>query len=181
MNVGLASLFFAQMPKVQKVIGFELFKPTYDEGIFNLSLNKSLAKKIHPINIGLSDKSYTDVLDYSFKNKGRVGIHGTSYIKNPIVDKERISVRFEDAFKILSPLMDEHLNVILKIDTEGSELPILSSLHAGNLLKRFSLIMIEWHNHEDRPITEILKEADFSYFKINLKYDTGLIYAFRDR
>ena len=48
MNVGIASLFFAQRNDVECVYGFEPFPVTYQRALENISLNVKLMKKIVP-------------------------------------------------------------------------------------------------------------------------------------
>jgi hypothetical protein len=51
---------------------------------------------------------------------------------------------------------------IIKIDAEGSELPILRELKEAGLLQRPSAILLEYHSEEDaEKITALLTEVGF--------------------
>ena len=56
MNVGIASLFFATLPHVEKVYAFEPFKAPYLRAMDNFKLNPALSAKIQAYNFGLSNK-----------------------------------------------------------------------------------------------------------------------------
>lgn len=54
---------------------------------------------------------------------------------------------------------------ILKLDTEGAELPILNALKKGGRLKSFSAVMLEYHSEADRfAITSLLNSAGFGLY-----------------
>lgn len=59
MHIGLASLYFAARDDVEGVYGFEPFKPTFEQAMFNFKINEKYADKIHPHNYGLGDREST--------------------------------------------------------------------------------------------------------------------------
>lgn len=65
------------------------------------------------------------------------------------------------------------------MDCEGSEYPILESLEEHDLLKRFSVIMLEYHYKGSDVIKERLKRANFAFFESVINDIFGLIYAIR--
>ena len=53
-NIGTATLYFANHPWVNKVIGFEPIEPTYRKAKHNIALNPLIASKISLFNFGLA-------------------------------------------------------------------------------------------------------------------------------
>jgi FkbM family methyltransferase len=70
LNIGTASLFFAQYKNIKHIYAFEPFKETYEQAMFNLNLNKDLKDKITVYNYGLSDKDEVTDIIYSQKFSG---------------------------------------------------------------------------------------------------------------
>ena len=141
MNVGCASLYFASLPNVKKVYGFELLESTYKKAMYNFSRNEALAPKIIAENIGLSNRNGTVEVNCSaivgnaslFFKEG--DLKETAYIK--------------DAAQVVSAILAECADdskILLKVDTEGSEYDIFESLSKAGLLKKIDIIIGEWHN-----------------------------------
>lgn len=53
---------------------------------------------------------------------------------------------------------------ILKVDTEGSELPILGDLEAAGVLATIDFVMVEWHSAEERRALDALMWRHFVPF-----------------
>jgi FkbM family methyltransferase len=144
MNIGLASLFFATKGFVKEVHSYEPFKRTYDRALANISLNPSLSAKISPNNCGLADVDDTrTVFIPDNDDSGYLSIRGVQSSG----EQAHISVR--NAARVLTPIVESAvsrgLNVIAKVDCEGSEFPVFESLESTGILGKISAFMVEWH------------------------------------
>ena len=177
MNIGLASLFFAGQDNIKKVYGFEPFIATYEQAIDNFRMNQSFIQdKITPKHFGLAEKNEIKYFRYNTDFSGGMSTVGTGTIMEE--DMEKVELR--DAIGTLESIVNCHRdeNAILKIDCEGSEYEIIKSLDQGNLLKNFSVIMMEWHMPEkNHIIEEILQRNGYRYLKFCGNDTRGFIYA----
>ena len=180
MNVGLASLFFANKPFVREVYSFEPFPATYDRAVANFALNPDLAAKITPHNYGLSgaDKESTVYVDGGTPS-GALTTLGTG-----TGDKIRIAVR--DAIpvfqRIIADARAQNLEVVAKIDCEGAEFPIFESLAAEGMLNQISAFMVEWHRglrKTQKDLIAPLTSAGFTVFDKSGAIGNGFFYAVR--
>jgi FkbM family methyltransferase len=178
MNVGLAALFFAGLPYVQKVYAFEPFEPTFHQGLRNLERNPMRSGKVEVFNFGLGDEEKEITVDYNPFNKG-INPSITSGRRNGFTRKEKISIKSASA--VLNDLMRQYPggNFIIKIDTEGSEYQILESLSKGNLSSQVKGMIIEWHFRGPENLERMLLAAGFTLASVRLTINSGLIYAFR--
>jgi len=187
MNIGLASLYFASRNDVKQVYGYEPFKPTYDQALFNFRINPDCAGKIHPYNFGLGDKEDQLTLDYYAKAPGRMStVKAISEIphsaKYPTV---RQTVQIRRASQAVGPILEQHKGerIVLKCDTEGAEKEIFLDLDAAGMLRRMDVIMAEYHFSRDTDLVELLKRNGFVFFQqrtVTLQTgDFGIIRAVR--
>jgi len=184
MNVGIATLFFANKILVKKVYSYEPFFNTFKQAVSNIELNNRLKNKINMFNFGLSDKNQVLDLEYSEDYKGSSGIWGLpDYLpEKRNIKMQIISVVFKSAAQILNKILDENKNVkkLLKLDCEGSEYNIIKNLADNNLLEEFDIIIIEWHKLGPTSILEIFKDKQFYLLQIGKSTNsTGFIYAFK--
>ena len=185
MNVGYASLRFASLACVEKVVGFEPFKNTYSLALSNFSYNSHLSGKILPFNFGIGGRNKTVLTDYCAEHRGKVGIHrlAPAYRKNVEVRAEEIELR--DAVEVLDWIRSEHpgLGLVVKMDCEGSEYEIVRSLDASGGLGLIDVLMAEWHRPgTPTEITERLRRHGFSVLTLQPQSLTcGMIYAVRGR
>jgi FkbM family methyltransferase len=179
MNIGLATMTFAQKDFVRKVHSFEPFKGTYSRARANLSLNPKIAAKVSAHNIGLADADEDKtVLIYDESDSGSFSIRG-SESGTPMP----ISVR--NAATVLGPIIDEAkanaLRIIAKIDCEGSEFPIFENLDEHGLLAEISAFMLEWHrvsgDKTQRDLIAPLLTYGFTVFDLTGKTGNGFFYA----
>ncbi len=187
MNIGLASLCFAAQDDVEAVYGFEPFKPTFDQAVFNFRINEKYAKKIHPHNYGLGDRNKELTLEYYSRSPGRMSTvksideirHSRKYPTNT----ETVHIR--DAAEDIRPIIERHKDaaIIIKCDTEGSEKEIFEGLDSGGILKSVDIVLLEYHFSYDVPLEAILKRNGFAFFKqrtITIETgDFGMIRAIR--
>jgi FkbM family methyltransferase len=81
----------------------------------------------------------------------------SSLARNPIARSRGIELRLRAAGAFVRELGVERFDLI-KIDTEGAELPILRSL--GDVVRRCPTVYLEFHSHADRlAIDELLCET----------------------
>lgn len=169
MNIGLASLYFAARDDVKKVYGFEPFKPTFDQALFNFTINKKYSNKIHAFNCGLGAEDKELSFDYLSKAPGRMSTVKTleDIPHNAKYETSRVTVQIKDAANEISAIIEKYADskIVLKCDTEGSEVEIFESLEAKGILKNIEIIMLEFHFSYDVAIAEILKRNNFAFFK----------------
>jgi FkbM family methyltransferase len=186
MNVGLASLYFARRPEVRVVYAFEPFSRPFARALENFALNPEFSSKIKPNNVGLAGT--TEALEVSYLENSTIGcsIRGRGE-DGKTVDK--ISIR--EASQALRPLIQDAArnkqSVVLKMDCEGSEFPIIESLQQANLLKDIDVFMIEWHqfwsaDKSNKNIVEPLVASGFFVLDFSRAGSPGgMIYAGRGR
>jgi FkbM family methyltransferase len=172
MNIGLASLYFATRNDVEYVYGYEPFKPTYEQAIFNFKINRKFAEKILPFNFGLGDKDKELTFEYYPRSPGRMSTVRTIDEIHPSrkYETQKEVVQIKNAANEIKPVIERHkgLKIIVKCDTEGAEKEIFESLDSEGILKKIDIIMIEYHFSYDVPLMEILKRNDFVFFKQNI-------------
>lgn len=169
MNIGLTSLYFATRDDIKDVYGFEPFKPTFDHAMFNFRINKKYSKKIHPRNYGLGNENKELTFEYYSKAPGRMSTVKTldEIPHNPKYETSQETVQIKDAAEEISDIIANHKDskIVIKCDTEGSEVEIFESLDAKGLVKNIEIIMLEYHFSYDTKIVEILKRNGFVIFK----------------
>jgi len=184
MNTATSALFFASMAGCERVVGFELFVPTLQRARENIALNPAFREKIQVNPYGLGAKDERLVLDYFPEYKGSVGRGGLPEYarpKNLDVAWQKEAVEIRAVAPVLEGCADEAggLDLVCKIDCEGAEYEIMSSLVEADLLKRVSVFLIEWHLHGAQSIKKVLLKAGFNC--ISLDEDSknhGMLYAF---
>jgi len=178
MNVCIASLYFSNMKNIKKVFGYEPFYRTYKQGLKNIALNPQLKNKIETHNYGLGDDEKDLLLDYNFECKASIGITGiTSGKISDDVTREEIHI--SDVNIIINRLYEENndIDIVAKIDCEGSEYEIISSLAKCNNLEKIKVLMIEWHERGPDEIIKTLTTAGYVTFSLKTNNRIGMIYA----
>jgi len=169
MNIGLASLYFAARDDVKAVYGFEPFKPTFEQAMFNFRINEKYANKIHPYNYGLGDEDKELTLEYYSGTPGRMSTVKTVNKTHPSHKNETKteSVRIKNAATDINAVIQQHKDkkIIIKCDTEGSEKEIFESLDSNGILKNIDMVILEYHFSYDVPIMDILRRNGFVFFK----------------
>ena len=180
MNRGYAALKFANYDSCKTVYGFEINQETYDFALENLDLNPELAQKIKTYNFGISDKD--DEIDI-YCLPGSDGIttaelEFTNIQSEWLKGKEQMKIKKakikEASAIILDVIKNDNINsnIVLKIDTEGSEHKILDNLIDNNVLDKVDLIMGENHLGED------LDEKLVGFKNIGEKFYANNIHSF---
>lgn len=141
-NVGAASVYFALTYPLAEIYAFEP-----DAASFTL-LQRNCARfhLVHLQNIGLFNADCTKILyQGSFDNV-------TASIKSSALNSTTgYEITLKDAQSALSEIPQPD---IVKIDTEGCEVPILYS--ARNIVSRAKVIYVEYHSESDRKAIDCL-------------------------
>jgi len=147
-NMGAsAALFLSRYPEA-KVICFEPHS-----GNFHDYLKRNLAglPNVDCFNVGLFEKEDELILYDGATQCLQSSIFRSAEVKDT---GERITLK--DAFTEIQPRIDS--NTLLKIDTEGCELPILKRIEL--LLTDIKVIYLEFHSEADRrEIDELLSKT----------------------
>ena len=177
LNLGFTSLRLATEDYVVKVYGFEPFTPTYKLAVDNLNKNPKYARKIEIFNFGLSDKDGSLDIHYNPDLPGSM-----STIKDRFEDAEAVEVvQLKKASTVLEPILAKHTEkVFVKIDCEGAEKEIIPELAKSGILKKVSLINMEWHFENPQKLIDILKNEGFVVVCHHDNFDElGMIIAFK--
>ena len=98
---------------------------------------------------------------------------------------EKQDVLLKKASSEISGLLNDSdcKNFILKVDCEGAETAILRDLLEEDLLEKFSVVLLEWHGKNRRPLEKMLSESGFQSISIKpqARPELGMIYAFNTR
>ncbi len=172
MNVGFASLFFANNLNVEKVISFEPFQFTYLDALVNFSLNQHSSKKISHYNFGLGLNNRKVRMSYSSHLKG----------KNTILreEAEGVEIELRSAIEVFDRILIENSehSFFVKMDCEGAEFEIFESLETKSIPKKIFGFIIEWHGNSPQPIIDTLLQNGFKIQQTGSS-KIGLIVAFR--
>jgi FkbM family methyltransferase len=184
MNTGFASLFFAHRPNVKAVYGYEPFKVTYDQALRNFALNPELAEKIKAFDYGVGARDETIAVEYDYKVKGSVGVAGIDERFKPtdssaIAREELVIKPFTQVFQGITTDYPD-IDIVAKIDCEGSEYEILDALAENGQLSQIKIIMMEWHKKGPASLEKHLEEAGFIIFsRLPRSTNVGTLYAIR--
>ena len=183
MNTGWASLYFASQDNVQAVYSYEPFKTTFSEALNNFSFNPHLSQKIHAFDYGLAGKDEKITVEYDYEVKASIGVQGIpENLKKDSQSLKKEDIFVKSASEVLGDIFAQYQGVdfMAKIDCEGSEYDILASLDQANLLNKFKIIIMEWHEKGPDQLVEYLTKNGFTVFSRRPKSKTiGMIYAVR--
>lgn len=182
MNVGVASQYFAQMPGVKAVYGYEPFPETCQEAVENVKMNAAISDKIVCNSYGVSNVS--EVREISLFDSGLLS---ASTIENADNTYGRsatrtVTVQLKSITEIFDELFPQFPNspVLLKIDCEGEEYAIFDCLKDTQYLDKVTCVLIEWHEKGAAPIAEVLKQHNFQMLHLpHATANCGMIYGFR--
>jgi len=181
MNRGYAALKFANYDSCKAVYGFEINQETYDFALKNLDLNPNLAHKINPYNFGLSDKNGEINMYYlqGFDGITTTELEFTNLQSEWLKGKKQMKIKkakIKEASTIISDIIQKdniNSNIVLKIDTEGSEHKIIDNLINNDVLDKVDLIMGENH-----LLGEDLDEKLVGFKNISKTFHTDIMYSF---
>jgi FkbM family methyltransferase len=184
MNVGLASLYFAQRPEVVAVLSYEPFKITYEQAQRNISHNPETASKIHTFDYGLGDQEQTLEIEFDYNIKGSIGIHGidSQYKQTAGKNLAKEKLYIKPVHEVFEKILQDypHTDLVLKMDCEGAEYGIIESLYEHDYLKYVKVIVMEWHKKGSEPLLKSLGSAGFTSFaRLPHSNNVGFIQAVR--
>ena len=182
MNVGLASLYYAQYENVEMVYGFEAFSSTYEIASDNISRNSdTIRNKIKTYNYALSNYNGEKILEYITDEPGNMDIlHNNKNNTSREMICEKVDIK--DAAEVLKPIVDYRGNnkILLKCDCEGSEYDIFNSMEKTGIIESISVFVIETHLGRGEEIVSILAKNGFNVFApVSRDGRLGMIYACR--
>ncbi len=181
MNVGAASLFFAQMPEVEAVLGYEPVTPTYDAALKNLAANLDAAKKIKTFNTGISAQAGTAEVEYHEDVSGSASLHGYVF-RIPGLKMRMEPITLLAANDVLAQIRSDYpdMQIVIKVDCEGSEYDIIPALASSPDLEAVSVIMVEYHRQGPEKLLDALRGKGFTFIIRPDKDDeVGMVYAVR--
>ncbi|NJL82713.1 MAG: FkbM family methyltransferase [Chloroflexaceae bacterium] len=159
---GAGEFVFASNPRVQAVYGYEPFRPTYQQALRNFALNPDLSPKIKPFAYGIGATEQVLNLEYSYENKGSIGLYGETTHHYQSQSPKRIEeIAIKPAIAIFDSIRAAHpdASLVAKIDCEGAEYEILTALQVSGRLSDITAIMMEWHCQGPEAIETCLREA----------------------
>ncbi len=174
MNIGAASLYFAANKNVVRVYGFEPFPDTYGRACENIAMNPDwIRDKISTYNIAVTDKEGEQKVDVETENTGWRNIFSTGSTASSV------QIKCRAAKDVVQEILDreEGERYVLKIDTEGSEFLIFSSLAETDIFHNIDAIVMEYHA-SPAPLIQVLEQYGFRY-SIKGKGRIGVITAFK--
>lgn len=177
MNVGLATLFFANKGYVKKIYAFEPDKRVYEKAIYNIELNENIKDKIETYNVACASEDKTET--YLVDNRDSAGIFQMSNILN--CGSEKIDVICVDAAKVLGKIIDQHYGnkkIVMKCDCEGAEYEIFYRLEETGYFNKIDAFVMEWHDNRKKEIAALFERNHYTYVITNEQRKIfGLCYA----
>lgn len=183
MNTGLTALYLANMPTVKEIYAFEPFERPYKRALENFGLNPGLSEKIKAHNYGLGavDQRLT-VLSQEQSTIG-TSIKG---LATGIPEDITICDASTELEKIFADAKRKNLDIVVKVDCEGSEFPIFDVLSKKDLVKEVRVFLIEWHkwwstDRTQEDIVSCLIKSGFIVFDHTVLSQiwAGRLYAIR--
>ena len=148
-NIGATALFFAKCYPNVPCFCFEPSKKSFDI----LRINTNVISQIKSFCYGLSDHPRLTKL---YLGQSQC-LQNSLYNSNEVTDNfEEVEIR--SAAKELGKIMTK--SCILKIDTEGSELPIICSII--HLIDKVDILCLEYHSETDRRKIDLLLSPNYS-------------------
>ena len=162
-NIGAFALYASKWCNDAKVYSFEPNPQVFPL----LQINTQHQKNVEKYFFGLGDKNGNLTL---YQNPVNTGASSTSISYK---GASKISIEIRDAFDVFKELNINQIDV-LKIDTEGAEVPILKSLKP--MLDSIKVIMLEYHSMNDKnEITKLLENFKFYSPERQLSKGVGTI------
>lgn len=182
MNIGAASLFFANNNRIKKIYGYEPFNNTFNEAIYNFKQNPILSQKIVPNNYGISYKN--ELLKVPFFESGDLSSSTISTFKEENIKKPEhyIEVNVKSIIEEIKIIINANASnpIFIKLDCEGEEYKIMELLGTTPYLDIIIGMVIEWHKKDPINIFAILHKHNYITFHVpDPQGASGLIYALK--
>ena len=181
-NIGVSILYFKKLYPQARIVGFEPFAQAFNVLKSNVEVNNLQNVTVH--NLGLTGQDGERALFHDPANGG--GLR-TSFLEQRARGASTVVTT-----TVLSKYIDQPVD-FLKMDIEGSELPVIEELAQTRKLSLVNEMVIEYHHHITKDadclarMLSILEENDFGYqlrgnFMLPLskgQFQDILLYAYR--
>lgn len=137
-NVGIAAIFFSAVYPKARVFAYEPSARTFE----TLAANAQRVERVTPVHAGLSDANGTTEIIFGYSGET------SSLYRNPMTTGDSETIRLIRASEEFDRVLEGARFPVLKIDTEGSEVPVLRDL--GSRIQRVAALYLEYHSEEDR-------------------------------
>lgn len=157
-NIGTSILYFKKLYPRARIVGFEPFAQAFGVLQRNVTDNDLAEVSVH--NVGLSGRIDERNFYFDPANPGRLRM---SFVEGRIAGAASV-VRTTP----LSPFIDREVDFV-KMDIEGSEMPVIQELCTTGKLSMIKQMAIEYHHHIDggadalSDLLGLLERADFGY------------------
>ena len=180
-NIGIASIYFANLENVSHVESFELIPDTFELAMQNIKAS-NLGEKIAISSVGIAKDKGSFVIPFEVGGSADASVYAVSRSNEKIKSGKTIEVNVLAAVPELQRIIAnaKGKKIVLKLDCEGTEYDIIPELSFSGILKQLSVIMLEWHYHGPETIIEHLTASGFTTFNRNIPNDggkRGMIYA----
>ena len=153
-HIGTASRFFRCVYPKARVVSFEPAASTFSY----LARNMADDPQMTAVNVGLLDVDGPAEIIFS-----GLGGEQTSLFAAPVEQDRRETVQLRRAASEFQRIVGDAQCIVLKIDTEGGEVPILQEVRP--FLDRVAAVYLEYHSEADRlAIDGLLSAAGFVLF-----------------
>ena len=156
-NIGSSAIYFHQLYPNSTIYVFEPDDISYK----TLLKNIDPFKNIKSYNIGLFNED-----KFLKLHRCPFGSSGNSVYLDPSISYETIDIELKKASSVIVDYKLQNAN-ILKVDTEGCEVPILQDIFSLGLL--FDIIYVEYHCDEDRFEIEKMMYLKYKLISANIK------------
>lgn len=187
MNLGGASLWFANHRVVENVYGVEPSGDTYRKAEHNISINPITREKIKTFNVGLDNYDgyeqilYNSEMSCGFstdKRHNEISMKQyVDWVGMDLKNNHYIDVTIKNAAVFLLDRLGKN-KAVVKMDCEGSEYHIFEELEKMNCIQKIWAYIIEWHDDGPDYIVDLLKKHGFTMLSMRDSADKGMIYAF---
>ena len=190
MHTGLTSIIFASQPEVI-VVGCEPCQKTFDQAIYNITLNPTLRNKIQTYRVGIGTSKYKTIAGYLPKTDNRPSLymHQTNYGVGPKFEFEEIDI--EDIANMIDTVVANYSgwHIAIKIDLgrteyyiDGiTEYSIINKLQVAGKLNLIDTIMLKWQRHNENDPDVIVSQLQDAGFRVLLfrsdNGHNGMLYA----
>lgn len=177
MNIGLTSLYFANMENVEYVYGYEPFSQTYDWALENFLLNPKIKSKIRSINCALTDRENSIEVLYDSYYTTNMRIDGGE--RKHGEEERNVWIHTRSAAAQIRMITREHegKKIVLKLNCEGSEYPVFQDLESQAMLGNIYMILMATHDGRENEIKECLSRNGFVFFDHYTGGNQGYLYA----
>ena len=176
-NRGYTTLFYAKKYYCNKIYSFEIVNNIFKYALKNIELNEDIKNKVLLYNFGISNYDGKVKVAYCPFHDSVSSINSDAIdylVNNESVEYVESEVR--DFSKILGDIIKDNPkeNIVIKIDTEGSEYKIFESLFNNEILfKQIKLFIGEFHfgtNGIDKKLEDLgfisyITGRDFIFYR----------------